>query len=320
MKNNRTILVTGCAGFIGSHLTDELLEAGYRVIGYDAFTYAGKESNLKKANGYSTFTLVRGDINDSLLLSSTVKKYSVDCIINLAAETHVDNSIKSSDVFLKTNIMGVKTILDICRETSCLLVHFSTDEVYGHLELNETPFTETTRLNPRSPYSATKASADLLVLSYVNTYGINACITRCSNNFGENQHEEKLIPKIVKNILENKKIPIYGKGENIRDWIYVEDHIDGIEKVLLKGKSGEVYNFGGNSEITNIELCKQILSMMGKKTSVIEFVNDRPGHDFRYSIDYTKATKQLNWNPKYTLEKLKDVIESLTKRFKESEE
>lgn len=313
------ILITGGAGFIGSHFVNKFYKK-YNITVIDNLTYAGDSSNITGEffNGDNFF---KKDIVDIDSYEFVVRDGKFDAIINFAAESHVDNSIETPSKFTLTNIIGTQNLLELARQYKVKkFIQVSTDEVYGHLELNETPFTETTRLNPRSPYSATKASADLLVLSYVNTYGINACITRCSNNFGENQHEEKLIPKIVKNILENKKIPIYGKGENIRDWIYVEDHIDGIEKVLLKGKSGEVYNFGGNSEITNIELCKQILSMMGKKTSAIEFVNDRPGHDFRYSIDYTKATKQLNWNPKYTLEKLKDVIESLTKRFKESEE
>lgn len=310
------VLVTGGAGFIGSHFVNKFYKK-HDITIIDNLTYAANISNLN-ADFFNGDNFFEKDISDIDSYEFIIRDGNFDAIINFAAESHVDNSIEFPRKFTTTNIVGTQNLLELTKQYRVKkFVQVSTDEVYGHLKINEQSFTEKTPLNPRSPYSATKASADLLVLSYVSTYGLNACITRCSNNFGENQHEEKLIPKIVKNILENKKIPIYGKGENIRDWIYVEDHIDGIEKVLLSGKKGEIYNFGGGSEITNVELCKKILSLMGGKTSLIEFVNDRPGHDFRYSIDYTKSVKELNWKPKHTLEKMKDVVDSLINRFKE---
>ena len=291
MKNNRTILVTGCAGFIGSHVTDELLEAGYRVIGYDAFTYAGKESNLKKANEYSTFTLVRGDINDSSLLSSTIKKYSVDCIINLAAETHVDNSIKSSDVFVNTNIMGVKTILDICRETSCLLVHFSTDEVYGVSPLGM-PFKETDALNPRNPYSATKAAADHMIFAYANTYGIKYIVIRPSNNFGSRQHSEKFIPTIMNSIMVGKKIPLYGKGNQIREWTSVVETAKATRFILENSKDNQIYNITSGMHLRNKDVIILICKELGiSAEDHIEYVQDRLGHDLRYAVSSEELHK-----------------------------
>lgn len=312
------ILVTGGAGFIGSHFVNKFYKK-YDITVLDNLTYAANLSNLN-ADFFSGDNFFEKDISNIDSYEFLIRDGKFDAILNFAAESHVDNSIESPSKFTTTNVIGTQNLLELTRKYNVKkFVQVSTDEVYGHLQINEPAFTEVTPLNPRSPYSATKASADLLVLSYVNTYGINACITRCSNNFGENQHEEKLIPKIVKSILENKKIPIYGKGQNIRDWIYVEDHIDGIEKTLTTGKKGEIYNFGGGSEISNIEICKKIISLMGGKLSLIEFVEDRPGHDFRYSIDYGKSVKQLGWKPKYTLDKMKDVVDSLTNRFKESE-
>lgn len=315
------IVVTGGAGFIGSHFVNKFYKK-YDIVVIDNLTYAGNLSNIDP-NFLDGTNFFRKDISNLDEYEFVIRDFNPDVIVNFAAETHVDNSISHAQSFTTTNIIGTQNLLELVRKYNIKkFVQISTDEVYGHLQKDDPPFTEKTPLSPRSPYSATKASADLLVLSYVNTYGINACITRCSNNFGENQHEEKLIPKIVKNIVENKKIPIYGKGNNIRDWIYVEDHINGIEKVILKGKSGEVYNFGGmagESETSNLELCKRILSIMGKDQSMIEFVKDRPGHDFRYSIDYTKAKKDLGWNPKYNLEKIESVVNSLKIRFEENE-
>lgn len=313
------IIVTGGAGFIGSHFINKFYK-NYEITLIDNLTYAGNLSNIDP-NFFNGSNFFRKDIAVEDSYEFIIRDFKPDVIINFAAESHVDNSIESPRSFTHTNILGTQNLLELTRRYQIKkFIQISTDEVYGHLELNDPSFTEETPLNPRSPYSATKASADLLVTSYVNTFGINASITRCSNNFGENQHEEKLIPKIVKNALLNNKIPIYGKGQNIRDWIYVEDHIDGIEKVMLKGKPGNIYNFGGirgESEISNLDLTKLILQIMGKKTSLIEFVTDRLGHDFRYSIDYTKSTKELGWKPKHNMNKLKDVIESLSNRFKE---
>jgi len=310
------ILVTGGAGFIGSHFVNKFYKK-YNITVIDSMTYAASIDNINPEffNGDNFYPK---DICYTDSYEFIIRDGNFDAIINFAAESHVDNSIESPSSFTTTNIIGTQNLLDLARKYNVKkFVQISTDEVYGHLGENDSPFTETTPLNPRSPYSATKASADLLVLSYVNTFNMNACITRCSNNFGENQHEEKLIPKIVKNAIENKKIPIYGKGQNIRDWIYVEDHIDGIEKAMLKGKKGEVYNFGGNSEISNIELCKKILSILDKKTSLINFVGDRLGHDFRYAIDYTKSNKELGWSPKYNLSKMESVVKLLANKFKE---
>lgn len=311
------ILVTGGAGFIGSHFINKFHKK-YNITVIDSMTYAASLDNISP-EFFMGDNFFPKDICYTDSYEFIIRDGNFDAIINFAAESHVDNSIESPSKFTLSNVVGTQNLLDLARKYKIKkFIQVSTDEVYGHLEKNDEPFTEETPLNPRSPYSATKASADLLVLSYVNTYGMNASITRCSNNFGENQHEEKLIPKIVKNALENNKIPIYGKGQNIRDWIYVEDHIDGIEKVLLKGKKGEVYNFGGNSEISNIELCEKILLIMGKKNSLIEFVTDRLGHDFRYAIDYTKSTKELGWKPKYSLDKLESVVQSLVNKFKEN--
>lgn len=310
MKNNRTILVTGCAGFIGSHVTDELLEAGYRVIGYDAFTYAGKESNLKKANEYSTFTLIRGDITDSSLLSSTIKKYSVDCIINLAAETHVDNSIKSSDVFVKTNIIGVKTILDICRDTSCLLVHFSTDEVYGVSPLGMA-FKETDALNPRNPYSATKAAADHMIFAYANTYGIKYRIVRPSNNFGSRQHSEKFIPTILNSIQSGKKIPVYGEGNQIREWTPAKETAKATRFILENSKDNEVYNITSGIYFKNKDVILLICKELGiSLENHIEYVQDRLGHDMRYAVSSEKLQK-LGYSISMDFsEELRGVIEN----------
>lgn len=309
------LLVTGGAGFIGSHFVNKFYKK-YDITVVDKMTYASNLSNLKGDffNGENFFVK---DIINSEDYEFLVRDKNFDVIINFAAESHVDNSIESPSIFTHSNILGTQTLLDLARKYKVnRFIQVSTDEVYGHLGKDDAPFTEITPLSPRSPYSATKASADFLVLSYVNTYGINASITRCSNNFGENQHEEKFIPKIIKNALEGNKIPVYGKGTNTRDWIYVEDHIDGIERVMLGGKSGEVYNFGGNSEISNIELCKKILSIMGKKSSLIQFVDDRLGHDFRYAVDYRKSTSELGWRPKYNLDRLESVIESITNKLK----
>ena len=231
-----------------------------------------------------------------------------EVVVNFAAQSHVDNSIEAPLTFTPTNVLGVHYLLDMALKFNVeKYVQISTDEVYGHLGASDPSFTESTPLSPRSPYSATKASADLLVKAYHDTYGLNTCITRCSNNFGPNQHEEKLIPKIIKNAIQNKPIPIYGNGKNVRDWIYVEDHVDGISAVIENGKSGEVYNFGASTEMENLDICRLILKVLDKPESLIEFVEDRKGHDFRYSINSSKAKNDLGWNPKW------DFYEALVK-------
>lgn len=319
--DNKKVIVTGGAGFIGSHFVNKYLHrCDLHVI--DSLTYASNLNNL--SNLFGSDRLYEVDIADTEKVFSIFENIRPDIVINFAAESHVDNSISTPAIFTKTNVVGTQTLLDASLKYGVQkFVQVSTDEVYGHLtSISENSFTEKTPLNPRSPYSATKASADLLVKSYVNTFGLDASITRCSNNFGENQHEEKLIPKIVKNAMNNLPIPIYGSGLNIRDWIYVEDHIDGIFSVIQNGKPGEVYNFGGKrgeSEITNIDLCKRILSIMGRDESLITRVEDRKGHDFRYSVDYSKSEKELSWKPLHSLNnKLDQVINSILNRFEKT--
>jgi dTDP-glucose 4,6-dehydratase len=310
MKKYKSILITGCAGFIGSHLTDEMLSAGYEVIGYDAFTYAGKESNLNNAKTYKSFTLVKGDINDVNLLSSTVKKYNIDCIINLAAETHVDNSIKSSDIFVKTNIIGAKNILDVCKEHSCLLVHFSTDEVYG-VSYSGKSFDETASLNPKNPYSATKASADHMIFAYANTYKIKYIIVRPSNNFGPRQHSEKFIPTILNSIACGKKIPIYGDGCQIREWTPVTETAKATKFILENSKENEIYNISSQIYFKN----KDVVDMICKELNLsidnlVEYVPDRLGHDFRYAVCSDKL-KHMGYNIFVDFKDcLKDIIET----------
>jgi dTDP-glucose 4,6-dehydratase len=310
MMKKQKLLVTGGAGFIGSNFVNRF-EDKYDILVIDAMTYAASITNL---NNTSIFR--RGNIVNFTDVTNIFNEFAPDIVVNFAAETHVDNSIELPLVFTPTNIVGTQNLLELSLKTNVKkYIQISTDEVYGHLQLNDSPFTETTPINPRSPYSATKASADLLVNAYNTTYGLNTCITRCSNNFGKNQHEEKLIPKIIKNAKNKNTIPIYGLGNNIRDWIYVEDHIRGIDMVIENGVSGETYNFGGkNSEVSNLDLCKKILYIMSEQYGdleyLIQFVDDRKGHDFRYSIDYSKAKNELGWEPIFEFEEsLKKTVE-----------
>ena len=306
------IVVTGGAGFIGSHFVNKFHKE-HELFVIDSLTYAGNLDNIIASFPFET-NFFEIDIAEKRQVDAALKTIAPDAIINFAAESHVDNSISTPLEFTRTNIVGTHNLLEFARLNGVSkFIQVSTDEVYGHLGKTDPPFTEKTPLNPRSPYSATKAASDMLVQSYVNTFGLHACITRCSNNFGENQHAEKLIPTIIRNAALNLPIPIYGNGENIRDWIYVEDHIDGIYAVFEKGKSGEVYNFGGISgvsEVTNLDLCKMVLNIMAKDHSLITYVNDRLGHDFRYAIDYTKANLELDWSPRHDLTKLETVINS----------
>lgn len=299
MNNKKRLLVAGGAGFIGSNFVNKYC-AKYDIFVVDSLTYAGSLTNFDWSR-FPRENFYKENIVQQHQMDKIFSEVNPNVVVNFAAESHVDNSIKNPSIFTETNVQGTQTLLHVSLEHGVeKYIQVSTDEVYGHLEADSPSFTEVTPLSPRSPYSATKASADLIVNAYNQTYGLTTCITRCSNNFGANQHREKLIPKIIINALNDKKIPIYGNGANIRDWIYVEDHIDGIASVIEYGKSGNVYNFGGrDSEMTNLDICKEILNLLDKPFELIEFVEDRKGHDFRYSIDYTKATNQLRWEPKW---------------------
>ncbi len=293
------ILVTGGLGFIGSNFIRYVLD-NYRdikIINIDKMSYGSNPANLKDYEHDSRYEFVKGDIADVKLMERLVK--DVDAIINFAAETHVDRSIADPWPFLRSNVEGVLSILEAMRHKAknVRLVHVSTDEVYG--DILKGSFTEEDRLRPSSPYAATKASADMLVLAYHRTYGLDVIITRSTNNFGPYQFPEKLIPKTIIRAYLGLKIPIYGTGRNVRDWIYVIDHCEALLLVLFKGRSGEIYNISAYNELENIEVVRRILRIMGKDESLIEFVEDRPGHDVRYSIDSTKIRTELGWRPKY---------------------
>jgi dTDP-glucose 4,6-dehydratase len=290
------ILVTGGAGFIGSNFLEVLINDMQSEIGQlcvlDALTYSGDVRNIEDTISSAGIEFVHGSICDRDLVDKLSK--NADVIINFAAESHVDRSIESRDEFVSTNIVGTQILLDAAiRNSVSRYVQISTDEVYGSLV--EGSATETSLLLPNSPYSASKASADLLVRSYVETFGLDAVITRCTNNYGPKQHPEKLIPKIITNLLSGKQIPIYGNGKNIRDWIHVSDHCRGIVAVLKHGQKGEIYNISGDNEITNLDIVTQILEIMGFPFEKIDFVPDRPGHDFRYSLDGRKIMEELNF-------------------------
>ncbi|NCD00894.1 dTDP-glucose 4,6-dehydratase [bacterium] len=292
------ILVTGGAGFIGSNFIHYWLDKHRedKIVNLDKLTYAGNLDNLKEIENNENYSFVKGDICDENLVLDLTK--DVDIVVNFAAESHVDRSILNSADFIHSNVEGVRVLLDACRKNNVSRFHhISTDEVFGSLEKDNKPFTEDTPYSPRSPYSASKASSDHLVRSYYHTHKLPVTISNCSNNYGPYQFPEKLIPLFVTNLIEDKKIPVYGNGENIRDWIHVLDHVKGIEAILLKGKIGETYCLGGEQEKTNLEITKLILESMDKDESYIEYVNDRPGHDLRYAIDCSKAKKYLGWKP-----------------------
>ena len=304
MSSLKKMLVTGGAGFIGSNFVNRY-RGTYDIHIVDLLTYAGNMSNLD----YEPRNFYRMNIANFNEMDKLFNQIKPDIVVNFAAESHVDRSINDSLIFTSTNVYGTHVLLELSvRYGVEKYIQVSTDEVYGHLSIDDSPFTELTPLNPRSPYSATKASADLLVNSYHNTHGLNTCITRCSNNFGKNQHVEKFLPKIITNAINNIPIPIYGYGDNVRDWIYVDDHIIGINLAIRKGNPGEIYNFGGAySEMSNTELCKTVLEIMGKPIDLIEYVIDRKGHDFRYAVDFSKASRELTWLPMH------DFITSLEK-------
>ncbi|MCA6213534.1 dTDP-glucose 4,6-dehydratase [Thermococcus bergensis] len=296
------LLVTGGAGFIGSNFIRYILEKhkDWEVINLDKLSYGSNLANLKDIENDPRYTFVKGDITDFELVKEFVKK--VDAIVNFAAESHVDRSISSPEHFLNSNVIGVYTILEAIRKENpkVRLVHVSTDEVYG--DIMKGSFREDDALRPSSPYSASKAAGDMLVLGWARTYDLKASITRCTNNYGPYQFPEKLIPKTIIRASMGLKIPIYGSGQNIRDWIYVEDHVRAVEAVLLKGEPREIYNISAGEEKTNLEVVKMILKLMGKDEELIEFVEDRPGHDLRYSLDSWKITRDLKWRPKVSFE------------------
>ena len=295
------ILVTGGAGFIGSNFIRYLLKKypDYEVINLDKLTYCGNLKNLKDVENDARYSFVKGDIKDVDLL----KKVLVGCdsVVNFAAESHVDRSIRNPNYFIKTNVHGALSLFKTAKDMKASrFVQISTDEVYGSIEKGS--FSEKSILSPRSPYSASKAGADLLALSFFTTYKLPVLVTRSCNNFGPYQYPEKIIPLFITNALDDKKLPVYADGMNVRDWLYVLDHCEAIDIVMHKGKIGEIYNVGGNQEITNIDLTRQILKYLNKSEELIEFVEDRPGHDKRYSMDYTKI-KSLGWKPRYNFER-----------------
>lgn len=339
----RNILITGGAGFIGSHVVRLFVNKypEYHIVNLDKLTYAGNLDNLRDVEDKDNYTFVRGDISDLDEVRRIVKEYGIDGIIHLAAESHVDRSIKDPFTFARTNVMGTLSLLQAAREyweslperyEGKLFYHISTDEVYGALELTdpdgiESPFTtrassehhhaygrefflETTRYNPHSPYSASKASSDHFVRSYHDTYGMPTIVTNCSNNYGPDQYPEKLIPLFVKNILERKPLPVYGRGENVRDWLYVEDHARAIDLIFHKGKIADTYNIGGFNEWKNIDIVRLLVKTVDRLTgkpegysdSLITYVTDRPGHDMRYAIDSRKLQRELGWEPSLQFE------------------
>jgi dTDP-glucose 4,6-dehydratase len=295
-------LVTGGAGFIGANFAFQILDRHPedRVVVIDALTYAGNLETLEKAFTHPEFRFVKGDIADRDTVEALFAGEDFDAVVNFAAESHVDRSIEDPGLFLRTNVLGTQVLMDACRAAGTKRFHqVSTDEVYGDLPLDRPDllFTEATPLHTSSPYSASKASADLLVLAYCRTYGFPATISRCSNNYGPWHFPEKMIPLMITRALKNHPLPVYGKGENVRDWLYVEDHCSAIDLVVRKGRVGEVYNVGGHNERTNLQVVNTVLRELGKPESLISYVKDRPGHDLRYAIDPSKITSELGWVP-----------------------
>ena len=317
----KNILITGGAGFIGCNFVRYML-AKYddvNIVNLDKLTYAGTLENLKNLPDESRHTFVKGDICDRPLVEKLLRENSIDTIVHFAAESHVDRSISGPAEFIETNLIGTFTLLEAARkfwleekklaQNECRFHHISTDEVYGTLQADDPAFTETTAYAPNSPYSASKAGSDHLIRAWYHTYGLPVTTTNCSNNYGPYQHQEKFIPTVILACLDGKSIPVYGDGSNIRDWLYVEDHCSGIDAVLCKGKLGETYNIGGINEWANIDICKLICQLMDKRqpesaphAKLISFVNDRPGHDWRYAIDAQKMNDELEWKPTETFE------------------
>lgn len=310
-SNKKNLLITGGAGFIGSNFIKLILKGkNYKVINVDSLTYAGNLKNLIDIENDNNYKFIKADISNFDEIESIFSSESIDGIINFAAESHVDRSIMNSIPFLKTNVQGTVVLLDLARKFEInRFLQISTDEVYGSLGADG-KFTERTNLKPNSPYSASKTAADNFVRAYYETFGLPTLITRCSNNYGPFQFPEKLIPLMIINALNNKELPVYGDGKNIRDWIYVEDHCEAILKVFESGKPGQVYNVGAENEMMNIEIVELILDYLEKPRTLIKYVKDRPGHDRRYAIDNTKIYNELNWKPKYIFnDAIKTTIE-----------
>jgi dTDP-glucose 4,6-dehydratase len=295
------ILVTGGAGFIGSNFIHFILEQYPEdsIVNLDNLTYAGNLENLASVEDNTQYRFIKGDIGDVVLIDSLVAQ--CDVVVHFAAESHVDRSILGPEAFVQTNVFGTFTLLEVARKYSKRFHHVSTDEVFGSLERDAPAFNEATPYDPRSPYSASKAASDHLVRAYFHTYGLPVTLSNCSNNYGPYHFPEKLIPLALTNLLEEKKVPVYGDGRQIRDWLFVEDHCRAIDVILRQGKIGETYCIGGNGERENIWIVEQLLTLLGKDTSSIEYVTDRPGHDRRYAIDFTKIRTELGWEPSVSL-------------------
>jgi dTDP-glucose 4,6-dehydratase len=305
------LLVTGGAGFIGSNFIHYWLKKypEDKIVNLDVLTYAGNLENLKDIENDPRYKFVKGDICDKELVNKLVK--DADIIVNFAAESHVDRSILDAENFVRTNVLGTYNLLEAAKNTgNKRFHHISTDEVFGHLGPNDPAFNESTPYAPRSPYSASKAASDHLVRAYFHTYGLPVTISNCSNNYGPYQFPEKLIPLFITNLIEEKKVPVYGDGMNVRDWLYIEDHCGAIDLIIQKGKIGETYCVGGNSEKPNIEITKKIIELMKKDENMIKYIKDRLGHDRRYAIDFSKIKNELGWEPKVSFE------EGITKTMK----
>lgn len=304
---SQTILITGGAGFIGSNFIDYMLAKypQYHIVCVDALTYAGKIENLEAAMKAVNFSFYHANICDKEAIEKIFVAEKPDIVVNFAAESHVDRSIESPEVFLKTNVLGVQVLMETCRKFGMIRFHqISTDEVYGDLPLDRTDllFTEESPIRTSSPYSASKASADLLVMAYYRTYGLPVTISRCSNNYGPRQLSEKLIPLMIEHALQDMPLPVYGDGRNVRDWIYVQDHCEAIDLIIHGGNIGEIYNVGANEEWSNIDIVRKICKQLDKPESLITYVSDRKGHDLRYALDSTKLKVELGWSPKVEFE------------------
>ena len=311
-----TMLVTGGAGFIGSNFIRHMLteHPDTRIVNLDALTYAGNLENLRDVAGNPNYTFIRGDICDPETVAAVFRNHPIDTVVHFAAESHVDRSISDGAAFVRTNVLGTFTLLDCARKHGVRrFIHISTDEVYGSTPSGS--FRETDTLNPSSPYSSSKAASDLLARSFFITHGLPVIVTRCTNNYGPYQFPEKLIPFFTTNLLQGKKVPVYGTGRNVRDWLYVIDHCRAIDFILQHGEPGEIYNIGGGAERTNLEITRKILELLGEDESMIEYVPDRKGHDFRYSLDFGKLRK-LGWKPAYRFD---DALEATVKWYVENE-